>query len=61
VDLHGGTFSLKSKLRFGTEVVVTFQPERVMSALGPLADPAPSIAPPAEPAPRGRQAARGAP
>ena len=61
VDLHGGTFSLKSKLRFGTEVVVTFQPERVMSALGPLADPAPSIAPPAEPAPRGRQAARGTP
>src|SRR5438874_3828120 len=36
IDLHGGTFTLKSKLRFGTEVIVTFQPERVMSALGPL-------------------------
>jgi two-component system cell cycle sensor histidine kinase PleC len=43
VDLHGGTFTLKSKLRIGTEVVVTFPPERVMSALGPLAVPAPSI------------------
>jgi two-component system cell cycle sensor histidine kinase PleC len=45
VDLHGGTFSLKSKLRIGTEVVVTFPPERVMAALGPLAEPAPSIQP----------------
>jgi two-component system cell cycle sensor histidine kinase PleC len=45
VDLHGGTFSLKSKLRIGTEVVVTFPPERVMSALAPLAEPAPSIQP----------------
>ena len=36
VDLHGGTFTLKSKLRYGTEVIVTFPPERVMSALGPL-------------------------
>jgi two-component system, cell cycle sensor histidine kinase PleC len=43
VDLHGGTFSLKSKLRIGTEVVITFPPERVMSALAPLAEPAPSI------------------
>ena len=41
VDLHGGTFTLKSKLRIGTEVIVTFPPERVMSALAPLADPAP--------------------
>ena len=30
IDLHGGTFTLKSKLRIGTEVVVTFPPERVM-------------------------------
>jgi two-component system, cell cycle sensor histidine kinase PleC len=43
VDLHGGTFTLKSKLRIGTEVVITFPPERVMSALAPLAEPAPSI------------------
>ncbi len=38
IDLHGGTFTLKSKLRIGTEVVVTFPPERVMSALAPIAD-----------------------
>jgi two-component system cell cycle sensor histidine kinase PleC len=50
VDLHGGTFTLKSKLRIGTEVLVTFPPERVMSALAPLAQPAPSIAP-ADPTP----------
>ncbi len=46
VDLHGGTFSLKSKLRIGTEVIVTFPPERVVSALAPVAD-----APPTQPAP----------
>src|SRR5262252_3570203 len=45
VDLHGGTFTLKSKLRIGTEVVITFPPERVMSALAPIAEPAPSIQP----------------
>ena len=44
VDLHGGTFTLKSKLRIGTEVIVTFPPERVMAALAPLAEPAPPIA-----------------
>jgi two-component system cell cycle sensor histidine kinase PleC len=36
IDMHGGTFTLKSKLRIGTEVVVTFPPERVMSALAPM-------------------------
>jgi two-component system cell cycle sensor histidine kinase PleC len=45
VDLHGGTFTLKSKLRIGTEVVITFPPERVMAALAPLAEPSPSIQP----------------
>jgi two-component system cell cycle sensor histidine kinase PleC len=45
IDLHGGTFTLKSKLRIGTEVVVTFPPERVMSALAPIADHAPPIQP----------------
>src|ERR1700736_5694823 len=45
VDLHNGTFTLKSKLRIGTEVIVTFPPERVMAALAPLAEPAPPIAP----------------
>jgi two-component system cell cycle sensor histidine kinase PleC len=45
VELHGGTFSLKSKLRIGTEVIVTFPPERVMAALAPLSEPAPPIQP----------------
>jgi two-component system cell cycle sensor histidine kinase PleC len=49
IDLHGGTFALKSKLRIGTEVVVTFPPERVMSALAPIPDGlAPSMQPRAE-------------
>jgi two-component system cell cycle sensor histidine kinase PleC len=50
IDLHGGTFSLKSKLREGTDVTVTFPPERVMSALQPMAEPAPATVP--EPARR---------
>jgi len=45
VDLHGGTFTLRSKLREGTEVIVTFPPERVMSALAPMVEPAPSLQP----------------
>jgi two-component system, cell cycle sensor histidine kinase PleC len=45
VDLHGGTFALKSKLRIGTEVIVTFPPVRVMAALAPLEEPAPPIQP----------------
>jgi two-component system cell cycle sensor histidine kinase PleC len=49
VDLHGGTFTFKSKLRVGTEVIVTFQPERVMSALGPIEME--ESAPPTQPAP----------
>jgi len=50
VDLHGGTFVLKSKLRIGTEVVVTFPPERVVAAMAPISEQAPSIAPaPGEP------------
>jgi two-component system cell cycle sensor histidine kinase PleC len=39
VDLHGGTFTLRSKLRIGTEVIITFPPERVMAALPPVAEP----------------------
>jgi two-component system, cell cycle sensor histidine kinase PleC len=45
VDLHGGTFVFKSKLRIGTEVIVTFPPERVRAALPPLAGPAPPTQP----------------
>ncbi len=50
VDMHGGTFTLKSKLRIGTELIATFPPERVMAALPPLAEPAPSIQPTDAPA-----------
>ncbi|RDV01980.1 sensor histidine kinase [Undibacter mobilis] len=45
VDLHGGTFTLRSKLRIGTEVIVTFPPERVVAAMAPMTEPAPSIVP----------------
>jgi two-component system cell cycle sensor histidine kinase PleC len=48
VDMHGGTFTLKSKVRIGTELIATFPPERVMAALPPLQDPAPRIQPPPE-------------
>jgi two-component system cell cycle sensor histidine kinase PleC len=45
IDMHGGTFVLKSKLRIGTEVIVTFPPERVMAALAPMQEPAPALQP----------------
>src|SRR6201747_2858733 len=45
IDMHGGTFVLKSKLRIGTEVIVTFPPERVMSALAPMTEEAPPLQP----------------
>jgi two-component system, cell cycle sensor histidine kinase PleC len=45
IDLHGGTFTLKSKLRIGTEVIVTFPPERVMSALAPVPEETPPLQP----------------
>jgi two-component system cell cycle sensor histidine kinase PleC len=54
VDLHGGTFTFKSKLRIGTEVVVTFPPERVVAAMAPI-DSAPPTQPKPEPV---RKAAR---
>jgi two-component system cell cycle sensor histidine kinase PleC len=44
IELHGGTFVLKSKLREGTEVIVTFPPERVMSVLERI-DEAPPMQP----------------
>jgi len=40
IELHGGMFSLRSKVREGTEVIVVLPPERVMNAL-PKLDPAP--------------------
>ncbi len=45
IDMHGGTFTLKSKLRIGTEVTVTFPPERVMSALAPMHETSPALQP----------------
>ena len=39
VELHGGTFDLKSKLRQGTLVTVTLPRERVMQALPRLSEP----------------------
>jgi two-component system cell cycle sensor histidine kinase PleC len=62
IELHGGTFSLKSKLREGTEVVVTFPPERVMTALEPVVEPSvPTIRapPPIVPEPVDRPGALG--
>ena len=38
-ELHDGTFELKSKLRYGTEVIVTLPRGRVMEALPRLAEP----------------------
>jgi len=49
VDLHGGTFTLKSKLRIGTEVLVTFPPERVVAGMAPISEHAPPMVPPGEP------------
>lgn len=47
VDLHGGSFALKSRLREGTEVIVTLPAPRVMSALPPIpqSDKQPAAAP----------------
>jgi two-component system, cell cycle sensor histidine kinase PleC len=36
VDLHGGRFTLQSRVRVGTEAIVTFPTSRVMQALAPL-------------------------
>ena len=56
IELHGGTFTLKSKVREGTEVIVVFPPERVMNALPRLDPEAPSQAEP-KPQRRTRSAA----
>jgi two-component system cell cycle sensor histidine kinase PleC len=39
VNTHGGTFTLKSTVRVGTEVTVTFPAERVMEALPAIESP----------------------
>ena len=38
VELHGGAFTLKSKVREGTEALMILPPQRVISALPPLRD-----------------------
>jgi two-component system, cell cycle sensor histidine kinase PleC len=48
VELHGGTFTLKSKVRIGTELIATFPPERVMAALAPIKEIAPPLQPQAD-------------
>jgi two-component system cell cycle sensor histidine kinase PleC len=39
IELHDGNFELKSKLRYGTEVIVTLPRIRIMEALPRLAEP----------------------
>jgi len=43
VDLHGGSFTLKSKMRVGTEVIIALPPERIMAALAPMNEPSPAL------------------
>ncbi len=43
IELHGGSFTLKSKVREGTDAVMILPPERVMNALAPLNQDAPAI------------------
>ena len=44
VELHGGEFTLKSKVREGTEVIIAFPPQRVMNTLASLDPNAPTEA-----------------
>ena len=45
IERRGGTFELKSKLRFSTGVIATSASECVMSALAPVAEIAPPLPP----------------
>ena len=45
VELHGGAFLLKSKVRQGTEVIFVMPPERVMNALPQLDPDDPPVSP----------------
>jgi two-component system cell cycle sensor histidine kinase PleC len=38
-ELHDGSFELKSKLRYGTEIIITFPRKRVMEALPRVPEP----------------------
>ncbi len=46
VELHGGTFTLNSKVREGTEVIVIFPPERIIDALPKMHPEEPAQRPP---------------
>ncbi len=37
--MHDGSFELKSKLRYGTEIIITFPRKRVMEALPRVPEP----------------------
>ena len=54
VELHGGAFHLKSKLREGTEAIAMFPPNRVMAAMAAVQEPAPGLV--IQPLGRGRAA-----
>jgi two-component system cell cycle sensor histidine kinase PleC len=43
MHMHGGTFDLRSKLREGTEVTITFPPTRVMEVMPAIVDPAAGV------------------
>ncbi|HRE22258.1 MAG TPA: HAMP domain-containing sensor histidine kinase [Rhabdaerophilum sp.] len=38
IELHGGAFRLRSKVREGTEAIVMFPPNRVMAAIAPVSE-----------------------
>jgi two-component system, cell cycle sensor histidine kinase PleC len=48
INLHGGTFMISSKLRVGTDVTISFPPDRVMSAIEPFDGFSPSLQPQSE-------------
>lgn len=43
VELHGGTFTIKSEVRVGTEVIVVFPADRVIDALPPIQQDKPKL------------------
>jgi two-component system cell cycle sensor histidine kinase PleC len=45
VNMHGGTFTLKSKVRVGTEAIAIFPSERVMAAPPPISEQPPPTQP----------------
>ncbi len=55
IEIHGGTFTLKSKVRIGTELIATFPPERVMAALAPINDGTPPTQPQVEAADKAKR------